>query len=82
MFKYVNYARPTICKNCTSFIENHPSYNQDWCIYDDRPVNKENNITCSEYREIGDDEENIPIELIEKGMKIRETELKQYKGNK
>lgn len=78
MFKYVNYARDTICKNCTSFVEDYPPFHTDWCIYDDRPVNKDNNLTCAEYREVGDDEENIPSYLIEKGKQIRELELKKY----
>ena len=74
LFKYVNHARDTICKNCTSFVSNYPPFNEDWCIYDDRPVNKDNNLTCSEYREPGDDEENIPEDLLKKGKKL----YKQY----
>lgn len=68
LLKYLNRTRDTICKNCISFssVENN-SYDTDMCTYYDIPTNAEDNFYCREYSEPGDDEENIPLEILKKG---------------
>lgn len=68
LLKYLNRTRETICKNCTSFSpKEYNSYGEDMCTYYDIPTDAENNCSCREYSEPGDDENNIPLEVLRKG---------------